>query len=477
MVESTIKFNAKAEKIDAPEVDYSDKLVWKPLIFNDQQTGYTVSSFGSVKDKDDKLCKFHDFKDHYTFDFKINGETKRLKIHRLVALAFIENPNNFNFIQHVDGNPFNNRVDNLKWVSSARCSIPIEIKNKDLIEANSTDANWRPVYVNGEQTNYNVSNEGQIQVADTLKLRALSTRTGYATFTLIHKDERMTKQVHRLVAEAFIPNDDVKKKYVNHINYNKLDNRVENLEWMTASENNKHAHQNEDRKSTRIPVIRTNLDGTEPFRYEYVNLACRDFGSDINHCLAGRREQVGGYRWTYENVEYNKIGDDDIDLDEFKPIEGHPNFLISRDARIYNSTRKQFLTPRKTGVYMGVVLDKEPLCIHRLIATHFIDKPENYDDNWIVNHKDGDKLNNGIENLEWMSASDNTRHMYETGTRKDARPILQKDLAGNIIKEYLNAGHVSRELDRGRPINGQILRACKDPNKSVIYGYQWQFKV
>lgn len=182
--EPILKFDT-AEKIDAPD---ADKLVWKPLIFNNQPTGYTVSSFGSVKDKNDNLCKFNDFKDHYTFDFKINGETRVLKIHRLVALAFIENPNNFNFIQHVDGNPFNNRVDNLKWVSSARCSIPIEIKNKDLIEANSTDTNWRPVYVNGERTNYNVSNVGQIQVANTLKLRSLSVNAGgYATFTLIQR--------------------------------------------------------------------------------------------------------------------------------------------------------------------------------------------------------------------------------------------------------------------------------------------------
>ncbi len=121
-------------------------------------------------------------------------------------------------------------------------------------------------------------------------------------------------------------------------------------------------------------------------------------------------------------------------------------------------------------------MDKKHHCIHRLLALHFIDKPENYNDKWIVNHKDGNKLNNSIENLEWMSASDNTQHAYDTGARKTARPIIQKDLDGNIVQEYLNATHASRVLNLGHNLNSQILRACKDPSKSVVFGFKWELK-
>jgi len=336
---------------------------------------------------------------------------------------------------------------------------------------------WKEIYINDELSSYDVSNYGRIRVHKTLQLRSLSIHTGYKTCSLIHKDKKYNKQVHRLVAEAFISKDDPNKKYVNHIDYNKLNNRVDNLEWITASENNKHAHQNEERKSTKIPIIRTNLDGSNPVIYEFVNKAREEFGSCINDCLNGKAIKAYGYLWAYETIPKTKVIEKDLDLSSFKQIENHPNFLISNNGKVYNKSRNSFLTPRKTGSYMSVVLDKKHYCIHRLLATYFIEKPDNYNEKWIVNHKDGNKMNNNIENLEWLSASDNTQHAYDTGARSTARPIIQKDLDGNTIQEYINATHVSRVLNLGHNVNSQILRACKNPQKSVIYGFKWEFKI
>jgi hypothetical protein len=60
--------------------------------------------------------------------------------------------------------------------------------------------------------------------------------------------------------------------------------------------------------------------------------------------------------------------------------------------------------------------------IHRLVALHFIDNPLNYKE---INHKDGNKSNNNISNLEWISRSGNIKHAYNTGLRSLTPKMLK----------------------------------------------------
>lgn len=86
------------------------------------------------------------------------------------------------------------------------------------------------------------SPEGGIMVADTGKMaRIMDNGHGYKQVQIMRNNKRYTKYVHRLVAECFIENPNNEPE-VNHKDGNKANNKVENLEWCTRSENQKHSY-------------------------------------------------------------------------------------------------------------------------------------------------------------------------------------------------------------------------------------------
>ena len=97
-----------------------------------------------------------------------------------------------------------------------------------------------------------------------------------------------------------------------------------------------------------------------------------------------------------------------------KEIKGFENnYTIYDDGRIYSKCTKRFLKPHlnKNG-YLTVELDSKEYKVHRLLATAFIPNPNNYK---VVHHKDENKLNNALDNLEWTTHKLNVQ--YSLGCR------------------------------------------------------------
>lgn len=153
---------------------------------------------------------------------------------------------------------------------------------------------------------YEVSNLGRVcsfkgRYPKIMKLR--NNRWGYPYVTLYTDGKHVMKKVHRLVAEAFVPNPENKPE-VNHIDEDKLNNTAENLEWVTHRENINHGIGNKRRAEAQgKPVVQYTPDGVFMAEYSSTHEAERITGinqSNICQVCRGKYKTAGGYIWCYE---------------------------------------------------------------------------------------------------------------------------------------------------------------------------------
>ena len=146
-------------------------------------------------------------------------------------------------------------LDNMdKLLQSERYNRSIELFNKpdyelqiaeiQLLNQYIHDLNnpiWKPVIINGKDSGYKISNTGILLNKKSHQVCPTTNHKGYCQISIVYdKNKRITTSIHRLVAQAFIPNPE-NKPQVNHKNSIKTCNWVGNLEWNTAKENIQHA--------------------------------------------------------------------------------------------------------------------------------------------------------------------------------------------------------------------------------------------
>ena len=219
--------------------------------------------------------------------------------------------------------------------------------------------------------------------------------------------------LHRVVATSFLvcPNE---KFIVNHKDGCKTNNSLENLEWISQSENGKHAYRLNLHLPNSISVSQYTLDNVFVREYESLRDAEKETGvyngliSNVCRGIRGRKT-AGGYIWKY--TDYIPTTEP---VPEGKVLSGYPNYIITNDGRVYNTKRNKYIVPAKSeGGYMRIGISdgkkRTDFSIHRLVATLFLENPNNYPE---VNHIDFDKTNNKVENLEWTTRSDNMKHNF-----------------------------------------------------------------
>lgn len=140
-------------------------------------------------------------------------------------------------------------------------------------------------------------------------------------------------------------------------------------------------------------------------------------------------------------------------LDESNCKVIYEKYVIFNSGHIFNLHGKLMIGSIDRCGYKEVLLNGKLYRVHRLVAETFVDNPENKP---CVNHKDGNKLNNNFDNLEWVTYSENTIHAYNTGLEKRVfgeshhAHKLTDELVKSIRKEYQehNNSNIVSELSK-----------------------------
>lgn len=175
---------------------------------------------------------------------------------------------------------------------------------------------WKPII--GYEGIYEVSNRGRVRSVDRvdsnshfrpgiIRKTRVDANTGYE-YVFLRKDGAAKNcTVHRLVAQAFIqkPNE---QDEVNHINEDRTDNRVENLEWVTKKQNCNHGNHNRKIKAATLnshgkAVLMIDCKTGAIKEFVTCSEAARRCGiskSSISKCCIGQQKKAGGYFWKYK---------------------------------------------------------------------------------------------------------------------------------------------------------------------------------
>lgn len=160
---------------------------------------------------------------------------------------------------------------------------------------------------------------------------------------------------------------------------------------------------------------------------------------------------------------------------EWRQVKEHQNYEVNQFGEIRHKKRQQILKPRRNpGGYLYVCFKvngkNTNFAVHRIVANAFIPNPNEKQE---VNHKDYDKTNNCVANLEWVSGSENKKHAFQKKENKDKRgkEVAQYSKNGDFIAIYPT---ISEAAQKTNGSIGAISNCCRGRSKTSG-GFRWSF--
>ena len=248
-------------------------------------------------------------------------------------------------------------------------------------------------------------------------------------------------KVHRLVAHAFLgPPPSEEAWQVNHIDGNGSNNQMDNLEWVSQSENTLHSYATNPSRgnagSKRIrPVMMRPMRSCNWTSFSSIKLAAdalsQPYETVKNRCR--RNSQVDGYEYKFAPVQQVEIPGEEwrsmIDPRSGTLVSGR---MVSSQGRIKSKAGRISAGCSRgdgylvTKIRFGSKFQQREEYVHRLVAAAFLGLPPSPDHSQI-NHKDGNKSNNAVDNLEYVTPAENNAHRS---------PLVQSSLEPQIWNQW-----------------------------------------
>lgn len=262
--------------------------------------------------------------------------------------------------------------------------------------------------------NYAIYENGDVCNLTTNKiLKGSISENGYKYYRLTNKGTKKMVYAHILVATYYIENPN-NLPIVNHIDGNKLNNNINNLEWVSYSTNTLEWHKQKTNKTKGQHLI----------------------------------------KYT-----------EDLDGEIWKQVKDFSNYLISNLGRVRNIKTNNLLRPSLTCGYYKIRCCQnkktKDFMIHKLVYETFSEDYSN-DKNMVIDHIDGNKLNNAYSNLRKITLSENVKSAYyNTKTNSSCKKVGQYDLNNNLIHTFQSARQAAEELGLDSSVISKVCRGVK----------------
>ena len=295
-------------------------------------------------------------------------------------------------------------------------------------------------------------------------------------------------KLHRLIAHAFLgPPPSQAAWQVNHIDGNCSNNRIDNLEWVTQSENTRHSYATNPSRGKsgprrERPVMRRHLGSHKWTNFSSVKAAAESMSQPYetvrSRCC--RNSQVDGYEYKFAPVQQVELPGEEwcpmIDPRSGRVVSGR---MVSSQGRIKTKAgRLSCGTSREDGYFfaqiiVGSKLQRRMEYVHRLVAAAFLGLPPSPEHSQ-VNHMDGNKSNNAVENLEYVTPAENNAH--RCANLKGCNPLSKEVLSRAYGTKEEWTHHPSLvSAARTLGLHKSSVSACARGMLKQTHGYEFRF--